>query len=163
MVVDLSNIWGVLSLPDLLGLERAVFEAHRSVAAGPEEFGLTGEQLERYFPLYSYENPVWLYTAARVLLFRLGKTGERVEYLGWAEELAKSCELLPEAGAERNGFVTVISAGVTEENLADRAEALAGEEMPVITVDLGEPGKDTAEELELFFRFSAALWQKLVQ
>ena len=160
MVVDISNIWGVLSLPDLLGLERAVFNAHRSVAAGPEEFGLTGAQLERYFNLYSYENPVWLYTAARVLLFRLGRTGERVEYWGRAEEMASRCELLPGDPAGE-GFVTVLCAGIPEEELADRAEELVGEDMPVITIDLGEPDAGAVEALRVFFRLSAALWAKL--
>lgn len=58
--VDISNIWGEISLPDLLGMEKAVFDAHRMVAAAPEDYGLTGERLEQDFSLYSFENPAWL-------------------------------------------------------------------------------------------------------
>lgn len=32
--VDISNIWGQLSLPDLLGLEKAVFTAHKALTEG---------------------------------------------------------------------------------------------------------------------------------
>lgn len=159
MEVDISNIWGELSLPDLLGLERAVFDAHRAVAEAPEEYGLTSQQLERDFNLYSYENPVWLYTAARKLLFRLGRQGERMEFYGpEAEALAPYCEGLP---AGEGAFVTLICAGVPAQEAVDRAEALAREGDPVITIDLGGPDDETPQQLRTFFRLSAALWSKL--
>lgn len=158
MEVDISGIWGELSLPDLLGLERAVFDAHRAVAAGAKDYGLTRKQLEREFPLYSYENPAWLYTAARKLLFGLGRTMERVEFCGpEAETLARGCEFLPMDPAGKGGFVTLIGADLTGEELADRAEKLACDGEPVITLI-----PETPEQLRLFLRFSAALWEKLV-
>lgn len=156
--VDISGIWGELSLPDLLGLEKAVFYAHRAVAAAPEEYGLTLGQLEGDFRLYSYENPAWLYTAARKLLFGLGRTVERVEFCGNAgETLARGCEFLPGDPAGKDGFVTLIGVGLPEEDIGARAEelALAGE--PVITLI-----PDTPEQLHAFLRFSAALWEKLL-
>lgn len=155
--VDISNIWGELSLPDLLKLEKPVFYAHRSVAAAPEEFGLTQSQLEREFKLYSYENPAWLYTAARKLLFGLGRTKERVEFCGnGADALVSVCEFLPADPAGTGSFVTLIGMGVTGEELAERADRLALEGEPVITLC-----PETPEQLRLFFRFSAALWEKL--
>lgn len=155
--VDISNIWGELSLPDLLGLERAVYDAHRAVAAGPEDYGLTRERLAQDFGLYSYENPAWLYTTARKLLFGLGRTRETVEFCGNAgETLSRGCELLPMDPAGEGSFVTLIGAGVSAEELADRAEQLALEGLPVITLN-----PDTTEQLRSFFRFSAALWEKL--
>ena len=154
--VDISNIWGEISLPDLLGLEKAVFDAHRMVAAAPEEYGLTRERLEQDFHLYSFENPAWLYTAARKLLFRLGKTEERVEFCGNAREtLARGCEYLPmEPGAGQ--FITLICGGLSPEAAADRAEELAQDGTAVISVS-----PDTTEQLRAFFRFSAGLWEKL--
>ena len=35
--VDISNIWGSVSLPDLLGIEKEVFEAHRTLTEGTGE------------------------------------------------------------------------------------------------------------------------------
>ncbi|MBO5129924.1 MAG: glucose-6-phosphate isomerase [Oscillospiraceae bacterium] len=35
--VDISNVWGPISLPDLLGIEKEVFEAHRTLAEGTGE------------------------------------------------------------------------------------------------------------------------------
>ena len=32
--VDISNVWGQISLPDLLALEKEVFEAHSMLAEG---------------------------------------------------------------------------------------------------------------------------------
>ena len=157
MEVDISNIWGEISLPDLLGLEKAVFDAHRMVAAAPEEYGLTRERLEQDFSLYSFENPVWLYTAARKLLFRLGRTQERVEFCGNAREtLARGCEYLPMDTDEAGYFTTLISGGLSPEAVAERAESLAEDGSPVITLS-----PDTTEQLRAFFRFSAALWEKL--
>ena len=153
--VDISNIWGEISLPDLLGLEQAVFEAHRAVAEAPEDYGLTGERLEQDFNLYSFENPAWLYTAARKLLFRLGRTEERIEYCGNAKgTLSRGCEFLPmEPG---KSFITLICGGLSEEDVAEQAESLAEEGCPVISVC-----PDTTEQLRSFFRLSAALWSKL--
>ena len=157
MEVDISNIWGEISLPDLLGLEKAVFDAHRMVAAAPEEYGLTRERLEQDFSLYSFENPAWLYTAARKLLFRLGRTQERVEFCGNAREtLARGCEYLPMDPDEAGYFTTLISGGLSPEAVAERAESLAEDGSPVITLS-----PDTTEQLRAFFRFSAALWEKL--
>lgn len=159
MEVDISNIWGELSLPDLLGLERAVFDAHRAVAETPEKYGLTAQQLEGEFSLYSYENPVWLYTAARKLLFRLGRQGERLAFHGpEAKELASCCEGLP---VGEGAFVTLICGGISAEEAAARAEALAAEGDPVITIHMGNPDDKTPEQLRCFFRFSAALWSEL--
>lgn len=156
--VDISNIWGEISLPDLLGLEKAVFDAHRAVAAAPEDYGLTRERLEQDFGLYSFENPAWLYTAARKLLFRLGRTQERVEYCGNARgTLARGCEFLPSEPDGAGYFITVISGGLTPEEAADRAESLAENGCPVISLNPA-----TTEQLRAFFRFSAALWEKLV-
>ena len=153
--VDISNIWGELSLPDLLQLERRVFDAHRAVAEAPEEYGLTRERLEQDFGLYSYENPAWLYTAARKLLFGLGRTREQVEFCGnVGEMLARGCEFLPGDSAGTGSFVTLI--GAAGEDLSDRAEQLAMEGTPVITLN-----PDTTEQLRSFLRFSAALWEKL--
>ena len=156
MEVDISNIWGEISLPDLLGLEKEVFDAHRMAAAAPEDHGLTPERLEQDFSLYSFENPAWLYTAARKLLFRLGRTEEQVHFCGNAREtLARGCELLPAMpGGER--FVTLICGGLSPEDAAQRAEELAEDGTPVITLI-----PDTTEQLRAFFRFSAALWEKL--
>ena len=153
--VDISNIWGEISLPDLLGLEQAVFEAHRAVAEAPEDYGLTRERLEQDFSLYSFENPAWLYTAARKLLFRLGRTEERIEYCGSAKgTLSRGCEFLPmEPG---KSFITLICGGLFEEDVAEQAESLAEEGCPVISVC-----PDTTEQLRAFFRLSAALWSKL--
>ena len=157
MEVDISNIWGEISLPDLLGMEKAVFDAHRMVAAAPEDYGLTGERLEQDFSLYSFENPVWLYTAARKLLFRLGRTEERVEFCGNAREtLTRGCEFLPMEPGGEGHFITLLCGGLDPEETADRAEKLAGDGTPVITVN-----PDTTEQLRAFFRFSAALWEKL--
>ena len=156
MEVDISNIWGEISLPDLLGLEKEVFDAHRMAAAAPEDHGLTLERLEQDFNLYSFENPAWLYTAARKLLFRLGRTEEQVHFCGNAREtLARGCELLPAMpGGER--FVTLICGGLSPEDAAQRAEELAEDGTPVITLI-----PDTTEQLRSFFRFSAALWESL--
>ena len=156
MEVDISNIWGEISLPDLLGLEKEVFDAHRMAAAVPEDHGLTPERLEQDFNLYSFENPAWLYTAARKLLFRLGRTEEQVHFCGNAREtLARGCELLPAMpGGER--FVTLICGGLSPEDAAQRAEELAEDGTPVITLI-----PDTTEQLRSFFRFSAALWESL--
>ena len=156
MEVDISNIWGEISLPDLLGLEKEVFDAHRMAAAAPEDHGLTPERLAQDFNLYSFENPAWLYTAARKLLFRLGRTEEQVHFCGNAREtLARGCELLPAMpGGER--FVTLICGGLSPEDAAQRAEELAEDGTPVITLI-----PDTTEQLRSFFRFSAALWESL--
>ena len=156
MEVDISNIWGEISLPELLGLEREVFDAHRMAAAAPEDHGLTPERLEQDFNLYSFENPAWLYTAARKLLFRLGRTEEQVHFCGNAREtLARGCELLPAMpGGDR--FVTLICGGLSPEDAAQRAEELAEDGTPVITLI-----PDTTEQLRSFFRFSAALWERL--
>lgn len=155
--VDISNIWGALSLRDLLGLEQAVFDAHRRVAAAPEDHSLTEEQLEQYFNLYSFENPAWLYTAARKLLFRLGRTEERVEFCGNARQtLSRGCEFLPMEPGVGGYFITLLSGGLDQDETADRAEILAQDGTPVITVN-----PDTTEQLRAFFRFSAALWEKL--
>jgi len=157
MEVDISNIWGTLSLPDLLGLEKAVFDAHRAVAAAPEDYGLTRERLEQDFNLYSFENPAWLYTAARKLLFRLGRTEERVEFCGNAREtLARGCEYLPTVPAEAGSFITLICGGLSAEDAALQAETLAEDGSPVISLI-----PDTTEQLRAFFRFSAALWGQL--
>ena len=32
--VDISNVWGQLSLPDLLSIEQEVFEAHQALVEG---------------------------------------------------------------------------------------------------------------------------------
>jgi hypothetical protein len=155
--VDISGIWGEISLPDLLGLEQAVFEAHRAVAEAPESYGLTQERLELDFRLYSFENPAWLYTAARKLLFRLGRTEERIEYCGNAEgTLSRGCEPLPRSPGDGQGFVTLICGGLAEAEATDRAEQLTEEGCPVITLC-----PETTEQLRAFFRFSAALWEKL--
>ena len=156
MEVDISNIWGGISLQDLLGLEKAVFDAHRMVAAAPEDYGLTPERLVQDFNLYSFENPAWLYTAGRKLMFRLGRTEERVEFCGNAREtLARGCEYLPmEPGGEQ--FVTLICGGLSAEDAAQKAETMAEDGTPVITLN-----PDTTEQLRSFFRFSAALWEKL--
>lgn len=157
MEVDISNIWGEISLPDLLGLEKTVFDAHRAVAEAPENYGLTEERLAQDFSLYSFENPAWLYTAARKLLFRLGRTEERIEFCGNAREtLARGCEYLPRESAGEGRFVTLICGGLTPEEAAERAEQLAGEGAPVITLM-----PDTTEQLRSFFRFSAGLWEKM--
>lgn len=157
MEVDISNVWGELSLPDLLALEKAVFNAHRAVAAAPEDYGLTRERLAQDFNLYSYENPAWLYTAARKLLFGLGRTRERVEFCGnAADTLIRGCEFLPTDEAGEQSFITLICGGLSSEEASDRAEALALEGDPVILLN-----PDTTEQLRAFFRFSAALWEKL--
>ena len=157
MEVDISGIWGELSLPDLLGLERAVFDAHRYVAAAPEDYGLTKAQLAADFNLYSFENPAWLYTAARKLLFRLGRTREQVIFYGPdAEKLKSFCELLPGELSSGSGFVTLVCAGLPEADMAEQAEKLAAEGQPVILLN-----PETPEQLGCFFRFSAALWEKL--
>ena len=157
MEVDISGIWGELSLPDLLGLERAVFDAHRYVAAAPEDYGLTKAQLAAGFNLYSFENPAWLYTAARKLLFRLGRTQEQVVFHGpAAEELAPFCELLPTESGHGSGFVTLVCAGLPENDIAEQAEKLAMNGEPLIILN-----PETSEQLHSFFRFSAALWEKL--
>ena len=157
MEVDISNIWGEISLPDLLKLEKDVFDAHRMVAAAPEDYGLTRERLEQDFNLYSFENPAWLYTAARKLLFRLGRTEERVEFCGNAKEtLARGCEFLPGSSAGGGCFITLICGGLAPEEAAERADALANGGIPVISLN-----PDTTEQLRAFFRFSAALWGKL--
>ncbi len=157
MEVDISNIWGEISLPDLLKLEKDVFDAHRMVAAAPEDYGLTAERLEQDFNLYSFENPAWLYTAARKLLFRLGRTEERVEFSGNAKEtLARGCEFLPSPSVSEGYFITLICGGLTPEEAAEQAESLAEEGIPVICLS-----PDTTEQLRAFFRFSAALWEKL--
>ncbi len=155
--VDISNIWGDISLRDLLGLEQAIFQAHGEVAKAPEEYGLTQERLEQDFRLYSFENPAWLYTAARKLLFRLGRTQERIEYCGNAQgTLSRGCEFLPmEPGAEAY-FITLICGGLDQEEAVAQAEHLAENGCPVIALC-----PDTTEQLRAFFRLSAALWEKL--
>ena len=157
MEVDISNIWEEISLPDLLGLEKAVFDAHRAVASAPEDYGLTGERLLLDFNLYSFENPGWLYTAARKLLFRLGRTEERIEFCGNARQtLARGCEFLPTESTGTGHFITLICGGLSAEEAVLRAEALAEDGTPVISLN-----PDTTEQLRAFFRFSAALWKKL--
>ena len=157
MEVDISNIWGEISLPDLLGLEKNVFDAHRAVAEAPEEYGLTAERLEQDFGLYSFENPAWLYTAARKLLFRLGRRSEQVEFCGNAgETLARGCELLPTEPGGEGVFYTLICGGLSADEAAEQAERLAQEDIPVITLM-----PETTEQLRAFFRFSAALWKKM--
>ena len=139
--VDISNVWTCVSLPELLGLEKAVFDAHRMVAAAPEDYGLTRERLEQDFNLYSFENPAWLYTAARKLMFRLGRREERVEFCGNAREtLSRGCEFLPVEPGE--SFITLICGGLSEEDAAEQAESLAEEGCPVISVC-----PDTTEQL----------------
>ena len=32
--VDISNVWGDLSLPDMLGMEQEVFQAHKTLTEG---------------------------------------------------------------------------------------------------------------------------------
>ncbi len=155
--VDISNIWGEIALPDLLGLEQAIFAAHREVAESPESYGLTAERLEQDFNLYSFENPAWLYVAARKLLFRLGKTEERIEYRGNAQgTLSRGCEFLPTSVGSGEFFITVICGGLSDEEAAEQAEQLAEGGCPVISLC-----PDTTEQLRAFFRFSAALWRKL--
>lgn len=155
--VDISNIWGEIALPDLLGLEQAIFAAHREVAESPESYGLTAERLEQDFNLYSFENPAWLYVAARKLLFRLGKTEERIEYRGNARgTLSRGCEFLPTSAGSGEFFITVICGGLSDEEAAEQAEQLAEGGFPVISLC-----PDTTEQLRAFFRFSAALWMKL--
>ena len=157
MEVDISNIWGEISLPDLLMLEKAVFDAHRAVAAAPEDYGLTPERLEQDFNLYSFENPAWLYTAARKLLFRLGRTEERVEFSGNAREtLGRGCEFLPGSSTGEGYFITLICGGLSQEAAAEQAETLAEDGIPVISLN-----PDTTEQLRAFFRLSGALWEKL--
>lgn len=157
MEVDISNIWGVVSLPDLLGLEKAIFDAHRSVAVSPEDYGLTQERLEQDFNLYSFENPAWLYVAARKLMFRLGHGEERVEFCGNAREtLSRGCEFLPMEPTAEGYFITLICGGLSPEDAALRAENLAEEGSPVILLN-----PETTEQLRAFFRFSTALWDKL--
>ena len=157
MQVDISNIWGSISLPDLLGLEQAVFQAHREVASAPEEYGLTRERLEQDFRLYSFENPAWLYTAARKLLFRLGRTEERIEYCGNARgTLSRGCEFLPMEPGGGGYFITLICGGLDQEEAETQAEHLAEDGCPVISLC-----PDTTEQLRAFFRLSAALWDKL--
>lgn len=157
MEVDISNIWGVVSLPDLLGLEKAVFDAHREVARNPETYGLTRERLEQDFNLYSFENPAWLYVAARKLMFRLGRGEERVEFCGNAREtLSRGCEFLPGDSGAGDCFITLICGGLSMEDAALKAESLAEEGSPVILLN-----PETTEQLRSFFRFSAALWEKL--
>ena len=89
-------------------------------------------------------------------MFRLGRTEERVEFCGNAREtLARGCELLPAMpGGDR--FVTLICGGLSPEDAAQRAEELAEDGTPVITLI-----PDTTEQLRSFFRFSAALWESL--
>lgn len=155
--VDISNIWGDISLPDLLGMEQAVFEAYREVAETPEEYGLTQERLEQDFRLYSFDNPAWLYTAARKLLFRLGRTQERIEYCASARgTLSRGCELLPMGSGEGGYFITLICGELDQEEALSRAEHLAENGCPVISLCL-----DTTEQLRAFFRVSGALWKKL--
>ena len=155
--VDISNIWGDISLPDLLRMEQAIFEAHREVAGAPEEYGLTRERLEQDFRLYSFENPAWLYTAARKLLFRLGRTEERVEYCGNAKgTLSRGCEFLPMEPGTGGYFITLICGGLDQEAAEMQAEKLAEDGSPVISLR-----PDTTEQLRAFFRLSAALWEKL--
>lgn len=155
--VDISNIWGELSLRDLLGLEQAIFDAHREVAQEPEAYGLTSERLEQDFHLYSFENPAWLYTAARKLLFRLGRTEERIVYCGNAEgTLSRGCECLPMEPGAGGSFITLIYGGLDREEVFARAESLAEGGCPVISLC-----PDTTEQLRSFFRLSAALWGKL--
>ena len=155
--VDISNIWGEISLPDLLALEQAIFHAHREVAESPEDYGLTGERLEQDFHLYSFENPAWLYTAARKLLFRLGRTEEQVEYCGSARgTLSRVCEFLPMEPGTGGSFITLIYGGLDQEKALERAETLAENGCPVISLC-----PDTTEQLRAFFRLSAALWEKL--
>lgn len=155
--VDISNIWGDISLQDLLGLEKGIFDAHRAVAEAPENYGLTRERLEQDFNLYSFENPAWLYTAARKLLFRLGRTEERIEYRGnaWGT-LSRGCEFLPMESGTGGFFITLICGGLSEDEVAEQAERLAEEGCPVISLC-----PDTTEQLRSFFRLSAALWEKL--
>lgn len=157
MEVDISNIWGEVSLPDLLSLEKDVFDAHRAVAEAPEEYGLTAERLEQDFGLYSYENPAWLYTAARKLMFRLGRTEEQVEFCGNAgETLARGCEFLPMEPGGAGIFITLICGGLSAEEAAERAENLAQGDIPVIVLM-----PETTEQLRAFFRFSSALWETI--
>jgi hypothetical protein len=126
-------------------------------ASAPEDHGLTQERLEQDFSLYSFENPAWLYTAARKLLFRLGRTEEQVHFCGNAREtLARGCELLPTQPGGSGRFITLICGGVSPEEAARRAELLAEDGDPVITLI-----PDTTEQLRSFFRFSAALWERL--
>lgn len=156
--VDISNIWGEISLPDLLGLEQAVFDAHRAVSVSPEDYGLTRERMEQDFNLYSFENPAWLYTAARKLLFRLGRTEEKIEYCANARgTLERGCEFLPMEPGTGGCFITLICWGIDQEEAADQAERLAEDGCPVISLCA-----DTTEQLRSFFRLSAALWSKLV-
>ena len=155
--VDISNIWGEISLPDLLELEQAVFDAHRAVAEAPEDYGLTRERLEQDFNLYSFENPAWIYTAARKLLFRLGRAEERIEYCGNARgTLSRGCEFLPMEPGTGGYFITLICGGLSGDEAADQAERMAENGCPVISLS-----PDTTEQLRAFFRFSAALWGKL--
>ena len=41
--VDISNIWGELSLPDLLNAEKEVFDAHMKLTEGSGEGGCAEE------------------------------------------------------------------------------------------------------------------------
>lgn len=154
--VDISNIWGELTLPDLLALEADIFTAYRALMASPAE-----PNPEPAFDLYSYENPVWLYTAARKLLFRLGRTMERVEYRGRAKDFVSCCECLPSAPAGAQSFVTLISAGLPGSEVEDLAERPSQAGEPVIILDLGSPEDVTPDRLRHFFRLSAALWREL--
>lgn len=157
MQVDISNIWGEISLPDLLGLEQAIFDAHREVAEAPEDYGLTSERLDQDFNLYSFENPAWLYTAARKLLFRLGRTEEQIEYCGNSRgTLSRGCEFLPMEPGTGGYFITLIYGGLDQEEALTRAESLSENGCPVISLC-----PDTTEQLRSFFRLSAALWEKL--
>ncbi len=153
--VDISGIWGEVSLPDLLKMEYDIFQAH-----GALEEGTDVEE----FDIRSYNNPVWLYVACRRLMAGCGREREVLGILSpaweplarqWQEwfrglETEPSWTLFP-AQVPEKGFVTLLHSG--EPAAEETAEALIARDIPVVSIAWG----GGEGELDAFFRLARAI------
>ncbi len=173
ITVDLSNIWGELSLPDLLHIEAEISQAHHGVCALGEPLpagaGLPEAVLQyareaeaEYHALRAFDNPVWLYAAVRCLMHRRGRGEELLLYgqegfrpLGrWWQDAAPATVRQVSAGQQPSlGFETLVRFADLEGLPEARAEA----GVPVVTIDCGRLNQRTLGELYAFFQISLAV------
>ena len=159
--VDISGIWGEVSLPDLLKMEYDIFQAHLALEEGTDV---------AEFDVRSYNNPVWLYAACRVLMAGCGKKRELLTIFDPAlEPLARQWQewfrnLKTEltwahfpVEVPENAFVTLLHRA--EAAAEGAAEDLTGRDIPVVSI----VWDGTEGEVEAFFRLAGALAGQLEQ
>ncbi len=159
--VDISNIWGQLSLPDLLAIEARTAESHRLLLEEgyPEEAG--------EFLGWGFENPVWLYAAVQNLMEGIGKSREVLVLTqpGTAAAGALWQGLFGGTVATDfsggDGFETTVRFGGPDGDFLEALQRHADLGFPVVCIDCGPLGPKTLRELELFFRCARALSDRL--